>query len=288
VVRGVRLGQFTKETARLALELNGGPVRITGVPQSGTTVTARLEAGADGVKITRRLDDTGTSSPAGAEQSPTAKALARRLTVRRGLGNPGSRGGFVRRDPSLRLEDAGGVLAGKVIGIDPGHGGWKSGAAGLNGLKEGDACLAMAQQLARALREAGATVLMTREGDTHVSLEDRWGFANAQRVDLFISIHCNAMPQHNTMSGSETYYCTPQSWDLARALHPQVVQVMGGRDGGIRRRNFAVIRHTTMPSVLLEVGYIDHTGDEAKLGDPGFQEEFGKAIRDGLIRYFGG
>jgi N-acetylmuramoyl-L-alanine amidase len=66
------------------------------------------------------------------------------------------------------------------------------------------------------------------------------------------------------------------------------VRVMGGRDGGIRRRQFAVVRHTTMPSVLLEVGYIDHRGDEAKLNDPSIQEAFGDAIRDGVIRYFGG
>jgi N-acetylmuramoyl-L-alanine amidase len=90
------------------------------------------------------------------------------------------------------------------------------------------------------------------------------------------------------MSGTETYYCTPRSLALAQSLHSEVVRVMAGRDGGIRRRQFAVVRHTTMPSVLLEVGYIDHTGDEAKLGDPSFQEEFGNAVRDGLIRYFGG
>jgi N-acetylmuramoyl-L-alanine amidase len=285
LVRGVRLGQFTKQTARVTLELGSGPVRVTGIPQSGTTVTARLQEGAEGVKITRRPDDPGTpSAPGASAQSPVAKALERRLNVRRGLV---SRGGLVLRDPSL-FTGGDGPLAGKRICVDPGHGGWKSGASGLNGLKEGDACLAMAQQLARALRESGATVLMTRESDAYVSLEDRWGFANAQQVDLFISIHCNAMPKHNTVSGTESYYCTPQSLDLARAVHPEVARVMGGRDGGIRRRNFAVVRHTTMPSILLEVGYIDHTGDEAKLGDPAFQEEFGNAVRDGVIRYFGG
>src|SRR5262249_20802286 len=155
--------------------------------------------------------------------------------------------GFVRRDPGLFSGDVSGPLAGKVICVDPGHGGWKSGASGQNGLKEGDACLGMALQLAAALRESGATVLLTREDDRYVGLEDRSGYANSQGVDLFISIHCNAVPHHGSQSGTETYYCTPQSLDLARALHQEAVRVMGGRDGGIRRRNFAVVRHTTMP-----------------------------------------
>jgi N-acetylmuramoyl-L-alanine amidase len=63
---------------------------------------------------------------------------------------------------------------------------------------------------------------------------------------------------------------------------------MGGRDGGIRRRAFAVIHHTVMPSILIEVGYIDNTNDEAKLGDSAFQQTFGDAVRDGVLSYFGG
>jgi N-acetylmuramoyl-L-alanine amidase len=289
VVRSVRMGQFTKETARLVMELSGDRVRVTGLPQSASTVTARLQAGEE----IAQAPVTATPGMAHAASAPRAldsampRALAlrgRRLSIRRGLS---SRGGFVRRDPNMLVEP-GGALSGKVICIDAGHGGWKSGAQGLNGLKEGDACLAMGMQLARALREAGATVIMPREDDSYVSLEDRYNFANQRNADLFISIHCNAMPKHNTMSGSETYYWSPQSLDLARAIHPKVVEAMGGRDGGIRRRAFAVIHHTVMPSILIEVGYIDNTNDEAKLGDSTFQQTFGDAVRDGVLSFFGG
>jgi N-acetylmuramoyl-L-alanine amidase len=65
-------------------------------------------------------------------------------------------------------------------------------------------------------------VIMPREDDSYVSLEDRYNFANQRNADLFISIHCNAMQKHNTMSGSETYYWSPQSLNLARAIHPKV------------------------------------------------------------------
>jgi N-acetylmuramoyl-L-alanine amidase len=295
VIRSVRLGQFTKETARVVMELSQDQVRVSGLPQSATVITARLQPGAE---VARAPEPEAPSSAPDAQpqpampQPPSAPAAlpsrlrGHRLLVRRGLA---SRGGFVRRDSSLIGESPdGGILAGKVICIDAGHGGWKSGAEGLNGLKEGDACLAMAKQLERALRESGATVIMPREDDSYVSLEDRYTFANLKHADLFISIHCNAMPKHNTMSGTETYYWSPQSLDLARALHPQVVAAMGGRDGGIRRRAFAVIHHSTMPSILIEVGYIDNVNDEAKLGDPAFQESFGNAVRDGVLHYFGG
>lgn len=285
VVSAVRLGQFTKETARIALELTG-PIQVTGLPHSATSITARIQP-AEGTKIARAsAPGELVVTPKAATKKSVAPALKARgrLSARRGLA---SRGGLVQRDRGVFSGDAG-LLTGRVICIDPGHGGWKAGATGFSGTKEGDACLALGLQLARALREAGATVLMTRDSDTHVSLEQRWQFANQQQADLFISIHCNSSPRRNSISGTETYYCTPQSLALAQTLHPEVVGVMGGRDGGIRRRNFAVVRHTTMPSVLLEVGYINHQADEMKLNDPAFQQSFGDAVRDGIVRYFGG
>ena len=132
----------------------------------------------------------------------------------------------------------------------------------------------------------GTVVRIDGYPQSYVSLDDRIDFANTRGCDLFISIHCNAMPTHNTVSGTETYYYTPQSLGLAQALHPTVVGVVRERDGGIRRRGFAVIRRTTMPSVLVEVAYIDHLGDEEKLTNPLFQRQVGEAIRAGAVRYF--
>jgi N-acetylmuramoyl-L-alanine amidase len=210
-----------------------------------------------------------------------------RAVVRRESPVLAFRGGGAQRTPPDGIFRASrGPLLGKTICVDAGHGGSSAGARGLNGLLEKDACLAMARELARALQEAGAAVIMSREDDAYVSLDDRIDFANTRQADLFISIHCNAMPVHNTVNGTETYYDTPQSLALARAIHPQVVGAVGERDGGVRRRGFAVIRRTTMPSVLVEVAYIDHLGDEAKLVQPEFRARVGDAIRDGVVRYF--
>jgi N-acetylmuramoyl-L-alanine amidase len=317
IVRSIRLGQNTKETARAVLELTGGPVRVDGLPHSATIVTARLRPGRDAV-VARAPEPAATVEPSGSPASPPPSSATaeenripspvspapssavlsppgstigkrqERTPALRDSRSLSSRGGFVRRDPRAALLDPGSLLAGKVICVDPGHGGSDTGALGPNGAREADACLDMAGQVARALREAGATVLLTREGDSRVTLEERYNFANQKGADLFISIHCNAAERHNTMSGTETYYWSPQSLDLARAVHPEVVRVMGGRDGAIRRRTFAVIHHTTMPAILLEVGYIDSSLDEPKLRDPAFQEAFGNAVRQGVVQYLAG
>jgi N-acetylmuramoyl-L-alanine amidase len=208
VVRAIRLGQFTKETARVVMELTGGPVRVTGLPHTATTITARVQS--DGATEVARTLEPGDGpatviTPRGAPARPrSGRAPRRKLSVpRRGVMS--DRSGLLRRDLDIFRESGDGLLAGKVICIDPGHGGWKFGAQGQNGLKEGDACLAMGLQVARALREAGATVLMTRDTDMHVGLPDRYNLANARSAHLFISIHCNAFPRRGAMSGTETY-----------------------------------------------------------------------------------
>jgi N-acetylmuramoyl-L-alanine amidase len=96
------------------------------------------------------------------------------------------------------------------------------------------------------------------------------------------------MPRRNAASGQQTYYCNGFSRDLALALHPQIVGVMGGPDGGVRQRRFAVVRHTEMPAVLLEIAFINHDDDALKLADADYHRAVGEAIRDGVIRYYGG
>ncbi len=302
MLRSVRLGQFTKTTARAVMELPEGAVRVTGLPQMGTTITAALQPG-EGLRVTHAtapdtaVRSTGRRSVPGAVPASTGTDSLIRpprtaippvgeiLVHQHGRRALASRGGFRHRESRQAADE--GVLAGKMICVDPGHGGSDPGALGLNGLREGDACLALAEQLARALWEAGATVLMTRDADRHVSLEERCALAQAQRPELFISIHCNASRRPNAVSGAETYYYTPRSLALAQALHAELTRVMAGRDGGVRQRRFAVIHRPSMPAVLLEVGYITHAGDEARLGDPAFQAQFGSALRDGVVRYLG-
>lgn len=276
-VQTIRAGQFAPTTARVVIEA-GRRVTFSGLPSTPASEFALvLSPGAE--EAPRAAHRPQASAP---PKRPASAGRPRRLA---------SRGGLSRRQPRLpetwRL-NAEGVLAGKVICVDPGHGGSDPGARGLDGLLEKDLCLEIAHELARALREVGAMVLMTREDDRYVSLDERIDFANSQGCDLFISIHCNAMPRPNMASGTETYYFTAQSLELAQAIHASLVRFVAGRDGGVRQRRFAVVRRTTMPSVLVEVAYINHAGDAAKLADPEFRRGVGEAIRDGVLAYYGG
>jgi N-acetylmuramoyl-L-alanine amidase len=97
------------------------------------------------------------------------------------------------------------------IVLDPGHGGKDSGAIGVGGLKEKDIVLAVAKQVAARLRERlDCEVIMTRDSDVFIPLEERTAIANTREGDLFISIHANAAPTSN-VRGIETYIL-----DLAR------------------------------------------------------------------------
>jgi N-acetylmuramoyl-L-alanine amidase len=88
--------------------------------------------------------------------------------------------------------------------IDAGHGGHDTGAIGPSGVREKDVSLAIALKLKDRLEALGLEVVMTRDDDTFVALDERTRLANRERGDLFISVHCNAAPSKN-LRGIETY-----------------------------------------------------------------------------------
>ncbi len=148
------------------------------------------------------------------ESEPVVATLAEKLRdVRVGARLPGNddtetRSRFKKlakeeKAAELSLAQQLGLKVRRVI-IDAGHGGHDTGAIGAKGTREKDVSLSIAKKLAARLEEAGLEVLLTRDDDTYVKLEDRTRFANRQKGDLFISVHCNAAPSR-TMRGIETY-----------------------------------------------------------------------------------
>ena len=109
----------------------------------------------------------------------------------------------ISRRAELTLVEQLGLKVRRVI-IDPGHGGHDTGAIGKSGTREKDITLAISQKLAEELKERGLEVILTREDDHYVRLEDRAQFANESRGDLFISIHCNSAASAK-LHGVETY-----------------------------------------------------------------------------------
>jgi N-acetylmuramoyl-L-alanine amidase len=110
---------------------------------------------------------------------------------------------LARHKDEVPLADQLGLKVRRVV-IDPGHGGHDSGTVGPSGVKEKDVSLGIAQRLGKDLEAAGLDVVLTREDDRFVRLEDRAKIANDAKGDLFISIHCNSAPQR-TLRGIETY-----------------------------------------------------------------------------------
>ncbi len=88
--------------------------------------------------------------------------------------------------------------------VDPGHGGIDPGAIGPTGVREKDVTLGISRRLAQRLRKAGFEVVMTRDDDRYVALEERTAIANARRGDLFVSIHANANPRRS-LAGVESW-----------------------------------------------------------------------------------
>ncbi|NVJ14740.1 N-acetylmuramoyl-L-alanine amidase [Myxococcus sp. AM010] len=107
------------------------------------------------------------------------------------------------RSMELTLVEQLGLKVRRVV-IDPGHGGHDTGAIGKKGTREKDVALAISLKLAEELRAKGLEVVLTRDDDRFIRLEDRARYANAEHGDLFISIHCNAA-EKRTLRGIETY-----------------------------------------------------------------------------------
>ena len=139
-----------------------------------------------------------TSRSSGTPDAGALLATAPPTQVRERLRAIGKRG------PSeVTLAEQLGLKFRRVV-IDPGHGGHDNGTIGEGGVKEKDVALAIAKKLRSVLTDQGLEVVLTRETDRFVRLEERTRIANAARGDLFISVHCNSLPQRH-IRGIETY-----------------------------------------------------------------------------------
>ncbi|WP_027407921.1 SH3 domain-containing protein [Anoxybacteroides tepidamans] len=179
-----------------------------------------------------------------------------------------------------------GSIKNKTIVIDPGHGGKDSGTIGSNGLMEKTLTLKTARLLKNELQSAGANVVLTRENDTYVSLPDRVKIAEQCHADAFISIHYDSSP-NGLASGMTVYYYDAQSdYPLGLSLDPVLSETETVPYRGVRFGDFHVIRETTIPSVLLELGYVSNPTELSTIASDSYQQQVTKEIVDGLKRYF--
>lgn len=174
-----------------------------------------------------------------------------------------------------------------VVMIDPGHGGRDPGAIGIAGLQEKQINLTISQRIQQRLQAAGLTVLMTRDSDQWVDLEARAQVANQAGAAVFVSIHANAISmQRPEVNGLETYYLSSGA-DLARSIHQRVLAQTDLADRGIRQARFYVLRHTSMPAVLVETGFVTGSVDAARFQNPAAVTQIADAIARGILDYLG-
>ncbi|NMG58570.1 N-acetylmuramoyl-L-alanine amidase [Geitlerinema sp. P-1104] len=172
-----------------------------------------------------------------------------------------------------------------VIVLDPGHGGRDPGAVGIGGLSETDIVNPMSHRIRDLLEEQGVRVIMTREDNRTVDLQPRVELANRVNANLFVSLHANAISMSRPdVNGIETYYFQTGE-QLARTLHRSLLDATGGPDRGVRTARFYVLRHTRMPAVLLELGFVTGSQDARRLADPEYREVLSQAIARGILQY---
>ena len=175
-------------------------------------------------------------------------------------------------------------LRGLSIVIDPGHSA-DDGSIGPTGLKEKTANLWIARKLRDLLVDRGAEVTLTREGSEDVSLYDRPRIARQAKAELFISVHNNALPDGVNpwrKHGASTYYYHPSSKALAECVQGSLLRKLEMPDFGLFRGNFAVMRPTQYPSILVECAFMIIPEHEAALKTAAFQEKVAEAIADGV------
>lgn len=195
--------------------------------------------------------------------------------------------------------DARKILKGKIICIDPGHGGTDVGAIGHKGNKEiyeKDVTLSIALPLRDMLTSAGAKVVMTRSTDKDVygpwadddpELQARCDVGNQANADVFVSIHIDSF-SNSSVDGTTAYYYPKTAKDLmlAQMLHQSTMNLLSIPDRGVRSGHLYVNVNTKMPSVLMEMGYISNPHRVQMLTSNWGPKSIAKSLFKGLVDYF--
>src|SRR5437763_14502723 len=162
-----------------------------------------------------------------------------------------------------------------VVVIDAGHGGFDRGGIPGQRVAEKTMTLDVAQRLEAVLTAYGYRVVMTRDRDVFVPLGTRVAIANSYRDAIFVCIHFNAAPR-GSASGIETYFYSSHSLPLASAIHYYVAGGAPSSNRGVRRRGFYVLRKTTVPSVLVECGFLTNPAEGEYVQTASYRQKLGE------------
>ncbi len=184
----------------------------------------------------------------------------------------------------------------RTVYLDPGHGGDDPGAIFTDEdgtiWKESDINLGVALKVRDILKENNVKVLMSRDTDKTVELVDRPKDANTKQATLFVSVHTNSFFT-DTAFGIETWgtleysatYAGITDKDLAENIQKAVITETKGFNRGVKdSQTLAVLRHSIMPSVLIEVGFISNTDEREKMFDEKYRQKLANGIAEGILK----
>ncbi|UCZ53409.1 N-acetylmuramoyl-L-alanine amidase CwlD [Bacillus shivajii] len=193
-------------------------------------------------------------------------------------------------------------LSGKVIVVDPGHGGIDGGASSKAGDLEKDITLQISFILRDYLQEAGALVLMTREGDHDLAAEStkkirsrkvedlrkRVSLINESDADAFVSIHLNAIPSPK-WRGAQTFYNRSIEGNemMAKQIQNEIRRNLDNTTREAKPINSVyLIQQASIPGALVEVGFLSNPSEAELLTTKEYQEQVAASIYEGLLRYY--
>jgi len=189
---------------------------------------------------------------------------------------------------------------GKVILLDPGHGGTDPGALSLDSkTKEKDIVLAFSLKIRTQLQNAGYKVVMVRDTDREcdknatsqsAELSCRAKMSAANKADIYISVHANKF-ESSSAYGTETYYAltnpkVEESKRLATLIQGKIQPVINSYNRGVKTANYYVLKYNTVPSALIEIGFLSNTSDLNKMKNTTIQNQFASAIVTSVNQYF--
>ena len=201
---------------------------------------------------------------------------------------------MVRHAEQTAAVQSGQPLKGKIIAIDAGHGGGDPGAIGVTGTAEKEINLILAKKMKILLEEKGAMVVMTRTDDSVYSdikkeeLDHRAALVQKKDAELFLSIQCNAVP-NPSLHGAQTFY-NPGSENgeiLAKCIQNRFVKTLKNTDREALTLSSAyIMSKLEIPAIMVEVGFLSNTEEEALLNDDAYREKIVAAIYGGIVDYY--
>lgn len=269
--------------------------RLTGNPEVRNLDPNTLQIKFPGVQLNLaegfRLESNSVTS---AQTEIVDGATVLTLTFARPMGAEVVNQGGVVIISLLKPNIGDGKLAGKLIVVDPGHGGHDGGSRG-GGVLEKNVNLAIGKLISAALTAEGATVIMTRTTDVFIPLTQRADIANRSNADFFISNHVNSNAKPGSKSGTITFHHKGRdiSRILAQCIQTELAKVnklpdLGAwSDGKIYDTGFSVLRNTRMTGVLLELGFVNHPKDRARMVTEEFQRSVALAVVRGIKVFLG-